>query len=277
MASVVMTLPQTIPDTGIRHTLLEDLALKILFTNGELSLADLADRICLGLGAVEEIFQALRKQQLCEVKGMDGVSHRITTSAAGRMRASELFALNQYAGPAPVSLLDYTLRVQASTIERTSIRPELLARAFHPLLIDTDLFSRLGTAVVSGTSMFLYGPPGTGKTSIGSRIAAIYDDQVWIPYAVEVDNQILTVYDPGVHRKKEVPAHDVDDLDKRWVYCRRPCIIAGGELCAEMLDLQFNPLTRFCTAPLQMKANNGVLLLDDFGRQRMRPKELLNR
>jgi SpoVK/Ycf46/Vps4 family AAA+-type ATPase len=123
--------------------------------------------------------------------------------------------------------------------------------------------------------MFLYGPPGTGKTTIASSIPGTYNDSVWIPHAVEVDNQIITIYDPGAHRISSDPIPE--ESDKRWVLCSRPCILAGGELSAEMLELQFHTSSRFYTAPLQMKANNGVLILDDFGRQRMRPDELLNR
>ena len=145
-------------------------------------------------------------------------------------------------------------------------------RDHHP---DAGFLARLGTAVVSGTSIFLYGPSGTGKTSIASCIPAIYNDSVWIPYAVEVDGQIITVYDPGVHREcgEAVP----EDSDKRWILCQRPRILTGGELSSEMLDLQLSTSNRFYTAPLQMKANNGILLIDDFGRQLMSPRDLLNR
>jgi MoxR-like ATPase len=123
--------------------------------------------------------------------------------------------------------------------------------------------------------MFLYGPPGTGKTTIGSRISSIYQDYVWVPYAVEVDSQIITVFDPGVHKRRLET--EIEDCDRRWVLCHRPCVITGGELTGEMLELQYNPALRYYSAPLQMKANNGVILLDDFGRQRIRPQELLNR
>jgi hypothetical protein len=142
-------------------------------------------------------------------------------------------------------------------------------------VLDQSMLTRLGTALVSGTSMFLHGPSGTGKTSIAATIPAVYDDHVWVPHAVVVDNQIVSVFDPGVHHQN--PDVMAGESDRRWVLCRRPCVLAGGELSAEMLDLQFNPISKFYTAPLQMKANNGVLILDDFGRQRMRPDELLNR
>jgi len=275
MEAASLTAPQSIADTGLRKSLLEDLAVKILFLSGEMTLVDLSDRMCLSLAAIEEIFQFLRKEQLCEVKGITRGTHRITISANGKSRASELLSLNQYAGPAPVTLMDYTLRVHSQSVQQTEIKAADLDRAFHELVLPDELIARLGVAIVSGSSIFLYGPSGTGKTSIAVKIPGIFSDFVWIPHAVEVDNQIIALYDPGVHRP--VDRRKLEDPDRRWVLCHRPRVVTGGELSGEMLDLQFNPVSRFYTAPVQMKANNGVLLLDDFGRQRMRPDELLNR
>jgi MoxR-like ATPase len=270
-----LMVPHRIEKTGIRRGLYEDLALKILYLNGEMSLIELCDRMCLSLGVVEEIFQFFRKERLCEVKGMSGGTHRIVATTEGRQRAADLLSLNQYTGPAPVSLADYVTQIKGQSVQGTVIHPEQLEKAFSQLVLDDELLLHVGTAVVSGTSMFLYGPPGTGKTSIASRISSIYQDYVWIPHAVEVDSQIITVYDPGVHKRRLET--DLEDCDRRWVLCRRPCVITGGELTAEMLELQYNPVLRFYSAPLQMKANNGVFILDDFGRQRIRPQELLNR
>jgi predicted ATPase with chaperone activity len=275
METASLLAPQSVNDTGLRKGLLEDLAVKILFLSGEMTLVDLADRMCLSLAAIEEIFQFLRKEQLCEVKGISRGTHRIAISAGGKTRAAELLALNQYAGPAPVTLMDYTLRVHSQSVQQIEVKSDDLERAFHELVLSDDLIARLGVAIVSGTSIFLYGPSGTGKTSIAVNIPGIFSDYVLIPHAVEVDNQIIALYDPGVHRPLE--RRKTEDADRRWVLCHRPRVVAGGELSAEMLDLQINSLSRFYTAPLQMKANNGVLLLDDFGRQRMRPEELLNR
>ena len=275
MNSGPLVVPHQIERTGIRRGLLEDLALKILYLNGEMTLVQLSDHLCLSLAVVEEIFQFLRKERLCEVKGMSGGTHRIATSVEGRQKAADLLSLNQYTGAAPVSLADYVARTKHQSIQATGVRPEQLADAFESLVLGDDMLLRVGTAVVSGTSMFLYGPPGTGKTSIASRITAIYSDYVWIPYAVEVDNQIITVFDPGVHRRRL--ESEIEDSDRRWVLCHRPCVITGGELTGEMLELQFNPVSRYYAAPLQMKANNGIFVIDDFGRQRMRPQELLNR
>jgi len=275
MEVTTLMIPHQVQRTGVRKGLLEDLALKILYLHGEMSLLELGERTCLSLGVVEEIFQFFRKEQLCEVKRMTAGSHVIVATAQGKQRAADLLAMSQYTGPAPVSLADYTMRVGMQSVQHIVLKPADVSRAFYQLVLDQEMLTRLGTALVSGTSMFLHGPSGTGKTSIASMIPAVYEDNVWIPHAVVVDNQIVSVFDPGVHHPNltDISA----ESDKRWVLCRRPCVIAGGELSAEMLDLQFNSISRFYTAPLQMKANNGVLILDDFGRQRMRPDELLNR
>jgi hypothetical protein len=275
METILVDAPQTIGDTGIRRTLLEDLALKSLYLNGEMSLLELAERTSLSLPVVEELFQFFRREQLCEVKGMSRGTHVIVASNAGKERAAASFAISQYTGPTPVSLEEYSARVRAQSVQQSPVAPADLYRAFEKLVLDDDLLMRLGTAVVSGTSVFLYGPPGTGKTTLACNTPSIYDDFVLIPHAIEVDGQIISVYDLGVHLA--APYSMPEDWDRRWMLCHRPRVVAGGELSSELLDLQFNASTRFFTAPLQLKANNGVLVLDDFGRQRMRSDELLNR
>lgn len=275
METILVDAPQTIGDTGIRRILLEELALKSLYLNGEMSLAELAERTCLSLPVVEELFQFFRREQLCEVKGMVRGTHVVAASGAGKERAAASFAFSQYAGPAPVSLDEYSARVHAQGVQRTQVGPADLARAFESLVLSEELVARLGTAVVSGRSVFLYGPSGTGKTTLACNIPEVYDDFVLIPHSIEVDSQVISVYDPVVHRPAAYSMPD--DWDRRWMLCHRPRVVAGGELSSEMLDLQFNASTRFFTAPLQLKANNGVLVIDDFGRQRMRSDELLNR
>jgi hypothetical protein len=268
-------MPHKLEEVGIRRGLLEDLALKILYLHGEMSLIQLSEHMCLSLGVIEEIFHFFRQEQLCEVKGMTGGTHRIVASQQGRQRAADLLSLNQYAGPAPVSLEDYSARVLMQSVRNTRVGPNDVQGALADLVLGDDLLLRIGTAVVSGTSMFLYGPPGTGKTSIATRLPSIYADMVWVPYAIEVDNQIVTIYDPGVHRRHL--GLEPEDVDKRWILCRRPCVVTGGELTLEMLEVQYNPISQYSSAPAQMKANNGVLILDDFGRQRVKPQDLLNR
>lgn len=163
MEALSSVAPQTIDDTGIRRSLLEELAVKILFLNGEMSLVDLADKMCLSLPIIEEIFQFLRKEQLCEVKGMSRGSHRIAVSGYGKARGAELLSMNQYAGPAPISITGYNLQVQKQSVQQTPIQRFDLECAFRPLVLDDDLLTFLGTAVTSGSSIFLYGPRERGK------------------------------------------------------------------------------------------------------------------
>ncbi len=266
----------SIEEIGVRRNLLEDLALKTLYLVGEMSLHELSRHMRLRPSMGEELFQRLRKEQLCQVTGMAGRAQCITTTSAGKSRASELLAQNQYTGPAPVSLDDYVSRTRDQSVRGIQIAPRDMNRAFKHLVLDTQTLNQLGTAVMSGRSVFLYGPTGTGKTTIAETLARLFDyDPVWLPYAVEVDGQIITVYDSVLHQGVEPSA--AHDHDGRWVLCRRPRVLAGGELTIEMLDLQFNPSTKFYTGPVQMKANNGLLIIDDFGRQRISPEELLNR
>ena len=267
--------PQNCRQVGVPRNLLQDLALKVLYLNGELSLHDLAGQIRLSPGVVDELFQRLRKDQLCEVRSLTAGIHNVTTTSQGKTRALELLSLNQYTGPAPVSLEDYKSRIRQQSIRDTVISPSDVESSFRHLVLSQETLTQIGTAAVSGTSIFIYGPAGTGKTAIAETLPSLYQDAVWIPYAVEVDGQIITLFDAAVHRP--VDGAPSEEQDSRWVWCQRPRIVAGGELTIDMLDLQFNSVTKFYAAPLQMKANNGVLLIDDFGRQRMRPEEMLNR
>lgn len=276
MATTTISAYRAFEEIGVRRNLLEDLALKIVYQVGEMSLHELARQMGLNLGVAEKLFNRLRKEQLFQVTGMAGNIYHITTTSAGKSRALELLAQNQYVGPAPVSLDDYVSRISSQSVRDIKITSRDLTRAFEHLVFDIETLNRLGTAVLSGRGIFLYGPTGTGKTTIAETLARLFhDDQIWIPYAVEVDSQIITVYDSVLHQKVDTPA--LPGQDGRWVLCRRPSVMVGGELTIEMLDLQFNPITKFYAGPVQMKANNGLLIVDDFGRQRVSPGELLNR
>jgi predicted ATPase with chaperone activity len=275
MSPATIAAPETIEDLGIRRSLLENLALKTLYLHGEMSLLDLADGMHLSFAIVEELFRRLRKEQLCEVKGLTDYVYHIAITSRGRDQALELLSINHYVGPTPVSLTDYVTRVRDQSVREVEVRPEDVERALRHLVLTKETLTQLGTAVTSGMTLFLYGPTGAGKSSIAEAIPRIYQDSVWIPYAVEVDVEIISVYDSHLHERTDEPVPG--NSDARWVRCRRPCVVTGGELTLEMLDLQFNLTSKFYSAPLQMKANNGVLVIDDFGRQRIRPEELLNR
>jgi predicted ATPase with chaperone activity len=198
----------------------------------------------------------------------------ITTQ--GRSRALELLSHSHYVGAAPVSLASYNEQVRKQSVRDIATHPEDVKRAFTHMVLDEQKLWQLGTALNSGTSIFLYGPSGVGKSAIAETLSRVVaENEAWIPYAVEVDSQIITVFDPVIH--KRIETSPFENCDDRWVRCHRPTVLVGGELTVEMLDLQFNPVTKYYVCPPQMKANNGVLIIDDFGRQRIRPDELLNR
>jgi len=192
---------------------------------------------------------------------------------AGKQMAADRFQISQYAGACPVSLRDYTAATKRRSA-RVHIDRRSLRAAFSDLVVPDRLLDQLGPALISQNSIFLYGPSGNGKTSIAERMLRVYQDAVFIPYAVEVDNQIISLYDPVVHHKVDL---DDPDVDPRWVLCRRPCIVVGGELIPSMLELRLDESSGIYAAPLQMKANNGIFIIDDFGRQLMSPRDLLNR
>ena len=276
MTHTALAASRSIEEIGVRRNLLEDLALKVLYLIGEMSLLELARHLKLSLNMVEQLFQRLRKDQLCQVTGMAGAVFRVTTTSVGKSRALELLSQNQYAGPAPVSFEDYVSHIRAQSVRNMAITFREVNRAFEHLVLHPQILKQLGTAVLSGRAIFLYGPTGTGKTTLAETLIRVFHhDEVLLPYAVEVEGQIITVYDSVLHQKLDQA--ETPDHDGRWVLCRRPCVLVGGELTIDMLDLQFNPSTKFYSGPVQMKANNGLLIIDDFGRQRVSPEELLNR
>jgi hypothetical protein len=258
---------------GIPPGLVQDLVVRRAYATGMTSLQELSSVLKISPIVLENLFRELRHQQLVEVKGMLGNDYSFCLTAAGRTLAVDRYQISHYAGAAPVSLKQYhkasKMQVAKIRIDRKSLR-----QAFSDMVLPDKLLDQLGPAAIAQTSIFLYGPTGAGKTSLAERILRIYQDAILVPYAVEVDSQIIQLYDPVVHERIEVEGLE---LDPRWVLCKRPLVIAGGELTPQMLELRLDDSTGVYAAPLQMKANNGVLVIDDFGRQLMSPRELLNR
>jgi len=268
--------PQSISEIDVRQSVLEDIALKILYLSGSQSVLELSNKLRLGFAITSELLSRLRVESLCTVTGMTGNIAQLAISSQGRSRATELLSQNQYSGIAPVSFKSYVEQVRRQSVQNVEVHAADVTRAFAHLVVDNETLRQFGTSLNSGSSIFLYGPAGVGKTTMAEVLSQVLaEDEVWIPHAVEVDGQIITVYDPAVHTR--VAESEPENHDARWVLCRRPAVLVGGELTAEMLDLQFNPISKFYAGPVQMKANNGVLIIDDFGRQRIRPEELLNR
>jgi len=270
--------PMTVAETGLEVTQIEDLLMKHILSMGDFRIVDLAERSKLSLAVVETVMETLRKEKFVEVKGGTGyaaVTYTFKISDTGKLRAMELLDLCRYTGPAPVSLDDYRLMVQTQTVKSAIVSEESVKKAFSHLVLNDTVLKRLGPAISSGKAMFIYGPPGNGKTAIAETIGRLLPQSIYIPYALTVGGEIITVFDPVNHTPTELP--EEDNVDKRWILVKRPVVITGGELTLRMLDLDFNHISKYYEASLQMKANNGIFIADDFGRQQMEPQTFLNR
>ena len=280
----VPPLPRSLEDTGLPVDLVEQLLIKTLY-GGEATGHALVERMRLPYGILEPLIERVRAERQVEVRGATGsgtAGYRYALTDAGRDRARQYFELNRYAGAAPVPLQAYVAEMQALAATRGYIDPDRLRSGFSHLVVSEAVLEQLGPAINSAKSIFLYGSPGNGKTVIAEGMGRALGGDMYIPFAIEVDGHIITMFDPVNHEPldgNEAPDSIIttSGRDRRWVRIRRPVVTVGGELSLDMLELTFNPLTGFYEAPLQLKANGGVFVVDDFGRQRIRPQDLLNR
>lgn len=273
--------PRSLREAGLTETYLNGLIAKHLLANGTLSGRMIADRIALPFGIIEKVFHDLRGRKLLTYTGaapLNDYFYVLTEDGQKFARASREQCA--YVGPAPVPLMDYVISVEAQAIADETIRRAKLAEAFADISVEKELFDMLGPAVNSGAGMFLYGAPGNGKSTIAERITGCFGQSIWIPQTIIEDGEIIKLYDLAYHQQIKDERHQVvkqQGSDARWVRVRRPTVVVGGELTMENLELRHDPRANVSEAPLQMKSNGGCLLIDDFGRQRMAPAELLNR
>lgn len=279
-----MPAPHTLEETGLSFFFVLELIAKILYRGGQLKLSELASRIHLPISVLEPILAFMRNERLCEI------SHRSDSEASinynltdlGKLRANDYLARCQYAGAAPVTLTAYIAQIKAQSLAGQSITRAMIKRAFEGIVIKQHILDTFGAAINSGRAVFVYGPAGSGKTFIAEHLAHALTGDVFIPHAILVDNEIIQAYDPLVH--ETVSPESVVEFrlerqrrDDRWVLCKRPIVLTGGELTLSMLDLDFDESSRFYTLPPQMKANNGLLIIDDLGRQLVKARDLMNR
>jgi hypothetical protein len=265
--------PKTTEDLGIPPALVTDLLLRRCLLEGKTTVESLASSLALHPGLVDKVTQELREKKEIEVLGMVGRDYLMALTDLGQRHAHDRLKQSRYAGAAPVCLSDYRVVVARQRFS-VSVNRETLRSAFSDLVVSDALLDEVGPALITNGAVFLYGPPGTGKTSIAERLVRISPDLVLVPRAIEVDAQIITVFDSTVH----IPADSQpEELDPRWVVCQRPRVLVGGELTGDMLDLTYDQTSGTYLAPMQMKANNGVMIVDDFGRQVLTPDQLLNR
>jgi hypothetical protein len=281
-ASCVAPRPKTLSDTGLTIAFLADLVEKHLFEAGVLTLGALVKRTALAGPILEEILNFLRREGRVEIRARTADEHGLRYALTERGRASSEAALARsgYVGPAPVPLDLYTDVVRAQSVHDRLVARERMHAAFSDVVIDAQILDRLGPALNSGKALFVYGAAGTGKTYITQRLTRLLGDGVLVPHSIAVGESVIQMSDPAVHVpvSSTEPAVLLDDgFDPRFVLCRRPLVMSGGELTSEMLEVQFDPATRQYRAPLQLKASNGMFILDDLGRQRMPPAVVLNR
>ena len=290
--------PQAAGDTGLDFGLLLDLCLKTIYYAGRPSARLLCQRMALAFGIVDELLTFLRKQEYVEAVGSAGVSEfdfQYALTNKGVSKTQEALETTQYVGPAPVPFDLYVKQTKRQSVRQMDISPANVEAALGHLVLDPSTVERVGTAFAAGKSIFLYGEPGNGKSTIAAATADMLPGEILVPYAFEIYGQIVRVFDSRVHQPVAAAESDdgADDLqadssprlfaarrrpdDKRWCFARRPLVVAGSELTLAELELRFSPISKFYVAPLQLKASNGVLVVDDFGRQRLRPEELLNR
>jgi len=284
----------SLEDTGLNPLWLQDLVLKVLYSRGYLSGFKVAEEIALPFaGVTDQILIALKADKLIEVKSSQGGlgegAYTYGITDAGTQRAREALDRSQYAGPAPVPFEVYNEAIRRQKSGRMTVTSRTMRQILSQLVISETTFQRLGPALNSGTSIFMYGPPGNGKTSIARAFGnLVLSQDMYIPYALYLDGQVIKVYDAVSHKlvseaKADSPGTTTGSLrtnarrDPRWVKIRRPFIVTGGELTLEGLDLVYDDMYKFYEAPFQVKANGGILLIDDFGRQQVRPRDLLNR
>lgn len=289
--------PTSIQETGLGMGFLSDLILKVIYFSGNITAQKMEELTKLPfLGVIDRVLQYLKMEEFVDIIGAEGGfserTFQYVIARKGVAKVREVLERSQYAGPAPVPLEQYVEMVKKQSIGNMVVDKQAIRKAFSHLVVSESMLDKIGPAANSARSLFLYGPPGNGKTTFSEGIANLLRGHILVPYAVEVDGQIIKVFDPLNHRvvtRNEVTRVDADDPfrtpgrsieqppDARWVVCKRPHVVVGGELILEQLELIFDPISKVYEAPFQMKSNGGLFLIDDFGRQKCRPQDLLNR
>jgi hypothetical protein len=278
--------PNSVADTGLSESFLSDLTAKHLLDGGILTMAQLSDRMALAGPIVKDILDFMRDEARIEVRGVStggsAGNLRYALTDRGRSSAQDALLRSGYIGPAPVPLDEYVSIANQQTVHGGNVNAERMQDAFAGVVLRDGLRDQIGPALNSGRAIFIYGPAGTGKTYITQKLVGLFPDETLVPYAIAINDLVVEVFDPVIHRKIELGLANPNIMlgsghDPRFACCQRPAVISGGELTADMLEIHYDPSTRRYQAPLQLKANNGVFIIDDMGRQRIAPETVFNR
>lgn len=279
--------PRTVEETGLPQLFLVDLLCKILAQHGQMHLSELAGATRLPVSVLDAVLAPMRAEKLCDVtrRGGSGTDADLCFNLTdlGRLRAQEAALRDAYAGPAPVAYADYVAQIQRNSVAHQPLSRAHMQRVYEGVVVRPALLDQLGAAFNSGRAIFLHGPAGSGKSYLAERLHGLLEGEVPIPHAILIDGAVVPIYDPVVHPAvpEDAPAGSQFDRrytrDQRWVRCQRPAVLTGGELTIEMLDLRFDHGARLYQAPPHLKANGGILVIDDLGRQRCSAVELMNR
>ncbi len=286
-SGVTPPVPETLEQTGVAAAVIEQLILKFLYFQGEMLGRELAQSLGLEFSLIDPLLENLKRTHTIGTRkslGMGNSSGVFFLAEAGRATTREHLENNQYAGPVPVPLYQYVDIVRHQKLKNNWLNPATLKQAFSHLVVEQDILAKIGPAVNSNKSFLIYGQPGNGKTALAEALFNVDPTPIYLPYAIECQGNIIQVYDPIYHQKIEdesapqvLSLTEHSGFDRRWFRCKRPFIVTGGELTMEMLDLSYNSVSKVYDAPFQVKANNGIYLIDDFGRQKATPQEILNR
>jgi hypothetical protein len=270
--------PASIDATGLPTSTIESLVLKLLLTGNVLAGRQIADALRLPHAILSELLRRLKTEQIVAYKSSAGLhDYEYELTPLGFDRATRLFQHSSYHGAAPVPLADYIASLAAQSPTRRPPKAADLHRALDGLVVDSRIFGQIGEAISSVGALFLYGPPGNGKTSVAERLTSAFGPAIWIPRVIDVDGEFIQIFDPMVHTERPVELQTSQRHDQRWIHIRRPTIVAGGELTLENLEFGRRAGSGVVEAPLHLKSNCGTLVIDDFGRQRVSPVDLLNR